>query len=64
MNPLCAVVWVLAIALIPLLILQRVIETPEQKIKRLYQSGSISQRRLAERFRITTYKVRKILAAT
>jgi DNA-directed RNA polymerase specialized sigma24 family protein len=62
MNPLCAVVWVLAIALIPLLIMQRISETEKQKIRRLRSSGW-TLKRIAERLDVSVYKVRKSLAA-
>ena len=54
----------LAVLSLPLVILWRVTESREQRIKRIYQSGSISQKRLAQRFGVSTYMLRKILAAT
>ena len=62
MNPLCVVVWVLVLALIPLLILLRITETEQQKILRLRASGW-TLKRIAERLGISMYRVRKSLAA-
>ena len=62
MNPLCAVAWVLAIALIPLLILMRIAETQQQKISRLRATGW-TLKRIAERLGVSVYQVRKSLAA-
>ena len=54
----------LAVLSLPFVILWRAAESREQQIRRIYQSGSISQKRLAERFGVSTYKLRKILAVT
>lgn len=62
MNPLCLAAWVLAIALIPLLVLQRIIETQQQKISRLRATGW-TLKRIAERLGVSIYQVRKSLAA-
>ena len=62
MNPLCVVAWVLAIALIPLLILMRIAETQQQKISRLRATGW-TLKRIAERLGVSVYQVRKSLAA-
>lgn len=62
MNPLCAVVWVLAIALIPFLVIYRITETQQQKISRLRATGW-TLRRIAERLGVSIYQVRKSLAA-
>ena len=62
MNPLCVVVWVFVLALIPFLILLRVSETEQQKIRRLRASGW-TLKRIAERLGLSIYRVRKSLAA-
>ena len=61
MNPLCVVVWVLVLALIPILVIYRLTETEQQKTKRLRNSGW-TQKQIASRLGITLYKVRKNLA--
>ena len=61
MNPLCIVVWVLVLALIPFLVIYRITETEQQKTKRLRNSGW-TQKQIASRLGITIYKVRKNLA--
>ena len=62
MNPLCAVAWVLAIALIPFLVIYRITETEQQKISRLRAAGW-TLKRIAERLGVSIYQVRKSLAA-
>ena len=61
MNPLCAVVWVLVLALIPFIVIYRITETEQQKTKRLRNSGW-TQKQIASRLGLTIYKVRKNLA--
>ena len=61
MNPLCVVVWVLVLALIPFILIYRITETEQQKTKRLLNSGW-TQKQIASRLGITVYIVRKNLA--
>ena len=61
MNPLCVVVWVLVLALIPFIVIYRITETEQQKTKRLRNSGW-TQKQIASRLGITVYRVRKNLA--
>ena len=63
MNPLCFVVWIVVIAFVPLLIIYRITESQQQKVNRLRRSGW-TQKRIAERLGITTYRVRKQLSTT
>ena len=63
MQPICILAWVLVLLSVPFLLLDRATEGRDRKIKRLYQSGSYSQKRLAELFGTTTYQIRKVLAA-
>ena len=60
MNPLCLAAWVLVLALIPFLVIYRITETEQQKTIRLRKSGW-TQKAIASRLGITTYKVRKNL---
>jgi hypothetical protein len=49
MQPLCILAWVLVLLSVPFLLLDRATEGQERKIQRLYQSGSYSQKKLADR---------------
>ena len=63
MNPLCVVVWVLVLALIPFIVIYRITETEQQKTIRLRKSGW-TQKQIASRLGTTVYKVRKNLATS
>ena len=63
MNPLCAAVWVLAVALIPFLVIYRITETEQQKISRLRAAGCGRSSALLNGMGVSIYQVRKSLAA-
>ena len=56
-----AICWAVALIAIPALLLDRALETPEQRIARLSRSG-MSQRAIAAQLGCTRHQVRRALA--
>jgi DNA invertase Pin-like site-specific DNA recombinase len=61
MSITCLVAWALALLILPFLIIERLIETQPEQIRRLHRQGH-SQRAIAERLGITRHRVRVALA--
>jgi hypothetical protein len=60
MTMTCLMAWLLALLLLPVLLLGWLTESDGDRARRLRAAGW-SQRRIAERLDVSTYRVRKLL---